>query len=96
MCECLSVHNSWVQHKYTASKGYKCTYDEQGIEHMVLEGEKCQAHVRKDEVFSQEIQQLKQLLGEMEDNIIRIPIFKDAERSYSFLRAFKRMLPVWF
>lgn len=63
---------------------------------MVLEGEKCQAHVRKDEVFSQEIQQLKQLLGEMEDNTISIPIFKDVTRLYSCLRAFKRMLPVWF
>lgn len=94
MCECLSVHNSWVQHKHTASKGYKCTYDEQGIKHMVLEGEKCQAHVRKDEVFSQEIQQLKQLLGEKEDNTISTPIFY-ANSLYNCLRAFKCMSPVW-
>lgn len=61
---------------------------------MVLEGEKCQAHVRKDEVFSQEIQQLKQLLGEMKDNTISLPIFY-ANSLYSCLRAFKCMLPVW-
>lgn len=54
------------------SKGYECTNNEGGIEHMVLEGEKCQAHVREDKVFSQEIQQLKQLFGETEDNSISI------------------------
>ncbi len=41
---------------------------------MVLEGEKCQAHIREDEVFSQEIQQLKQLLEETVDNTISMHI----------------------
>ncbi len=41
---------------------------------MVLEGEKCQAHIREDEVFSQEIQQLKQLLEETVDNTISTQI----------------------
>lgn len=82
MCECLSVHNSWVQHKHAAAKGYECTYDEKGIEHMVLEGEEGQAHIREDEVFSQEIQQLKQLLGEMEDNTITMQILKTKNREF--------------
>lgn len=36
--------------------GYKCSYYEDGIEDMVLEGEQGEAHVGKDKVLCQEIQ----------------------------------------
>lgn len=49
---------------------------------MVLEGEKCQAHVGEDEVFSQEIQQLEQL--ETQDNSISKQIFNKNKANWEF------------
>lgn len=53
---------------------------------MVLEGEKCQAHIREDEVFSQEIQQLKQLLEETVDNTISTQILNTKNRESLTMR----------
>lgn len=42
-------------------KGYKGPEDEDRTENVILECEQSQAHVREDEVFSQEVKRLKQL-----------------------------------
>ena len=45
-------------------EGYKGPKDEDGAENVILKCEQSQAHVREDEVFSQEVQCLKQLWRE--------------------------------
>lgn len=42
-------------------KGYKSSYDKDGTEDVFLEGEQSQAHVREDEILSQEVKNFKEL-----------------------------------
>lgn len=44
-----------------AQEGYKGCDDEDGAEDVILEGEKSQAHVGKDEILSQEVKGFKKL-----------------------------------
>lgn len=50
-------------HACCAPKGYKSSYDENGAENVILEGEQSQPHVGEDEVLSQEVKDLKELHG---------------------------------
>lgn len=52
------------------SKGYKGSDDEHRVKDVWLEGEESQAHVGEDEVLCQEVQQLKQLMGKRQANIL--------------------------
>lgn len=48
----------WSQ---STQKGYKSSHYKCWVKHVVLKGKQCKTHVGKDEVFSQEIEKLKQL-----------------------------------
>lgn len=50
-------------HPEKQNKGYKSSYDEDGAENVILEGEQSQTHVGEDEIFSQEVKGLKELRG---------------------------------
>lgn len=67
-------------HANAQRRGYKGSDDEQRVEDVRLEGEESQAHVGKDEVLCQEVEQLEQLVGKKQNQGLQTNDTRTAER----------------